>query len=571
MRIETYGAPHGTRGIGEASFGDLIAAVEAASDVLNSRKKYWISAVRQLAGYLGLPPSTIPARMSAISGKVRGLHPNRLGVNPKTFANVRANAVAAINWFCGVHDVGRRRVSIDDDYRALLAAVSDQHCRDVFMPFVRFLSARGVAPAHVNDDHLRAYAEFRAATHYRGIRPTMLRQIVKICAEVGSALPSANLAQLSGPACPPSHAGPSESDFPLGLRQDIDSYLDLMSKRHRTADNRIMRGCAATTLELRRREFAATVRMAVKVGVPLKNLTSLRELLKPATARMILDSYWAENGAEPSAYAIDLAGRFYSVARMLNVLSNEELAGLDDIRRALESHRPKDKFTDKNLETVRQTLVPGRWAAVRDLPAKLMAEARAQRKSMPIRAAITAQLAAAVRILVVAPIRMRNLGNIRIDENLVRPGGPGSPHTLFFADYDVKNRVRLEMPFDEETARIVDEYVNLHRPALMRGRNHDYLFPGKARDRKGIQGLSELISDRLWKELGLKITAHQFRHAAAAIYLKHRPGADEDVRRILGHKTIKTTLDFYTALEAPEAVRRFTGIVEGLSKAKDRP
>jgi integrase len=48
---------------------------------------------------------------------------------------------------------------------------------------------------------------------------------------------------------------------------------------------------------------------------------------------------------------------------------------------------------------------------------------------------------------------------------------------------------------------------------------------------------------------GLRITVHQFRHAAAAIYLKDHPGNYETVRQLLGHRDIQTTIRFYCGLE----------------------
>ena len=54
---------------------------------------------------------------------------------------------------------------------------------------------------------------------------------------------------------------------------------------------------------------------------------------------------------------------------------------------------------------------------------------------------------------------------------------------------------------------------------------------------------------------------HQFRHAAGALILKHRPGEYELVRRTLGHKSIQTTIKFYCDLETTQASEIFTDIV----------
>ena len=43
---------------------------------------------------------------------------------------------------------------------------------------------------------------------------------------------------------------------------------------------------------------------------------------------------------------------------------------------------------------------------------------------------------------------------------------------------------------------------------------------------------SKQVTERIQKTTGLRITVHQFRHAAAAIYLKHHPGNYEHIRLI---------------------------------------
>ena len=103
----------------------------------------------------------------------------------------------------------------------------------------------------------------------------------------------------------------------------------------------------------------------------------------------------------------------------------------------------------------------------------------------PNRAAVTAQLAVAIAILSAAPVRLANLTAIRLGTNLIKPGGPTSNYWLVFPDYDVKNRVRLEYPLEPYLTQLIDEYVHDFRPALLRGRNEDWLFPGQ---RGGCQG-----------------------------------------------------------------------------------
>jgi integrase len=103
--------------------------------------------------------------------------------------------------------------------------------------------------------------------------------------------------------------------------------------------------------------------------------------------------------------------------------------------------------------------------------------------------------------------------------------------------------------------------VHHFRPALIRGSNADWLFPGGASAHKEKISFSTQIVDRIEKSTGLRITVHQFRHAAGALILKHRPGEYELVRRILGHKSAETTKRFYLALETTQASEIFTDII----------
>jgi integrase len=72
---------------------------------------------------------------------------------------------------------------------------------------------------------------------------------------------------------------------------------------------------------------------------------------------------------------------------------------------------------------------------------------------------------------------------------------------------------------------------------------------------------SKQITERIQKAVGLRITVHQFRHAAAAIYLRHHPGNYEAVRRVLGHRSLTTTVKFYCGLETIAASEQFGKLI----------
>ena len=164
-------------------------------------------------------------------------------------------------------------------------------------------------------------------------------------------------------------------------------------------------------------------RMAVRQGTPLNSLGSLAALVHPDVAGPVLEAYWKQNGEEPTVYTIDLAWRLLGLARQLG-LDPDAIERLDEFRASLEEHR-HGGLTGKNLALIRQVLSPGIWSEVVSLPNVLMREARAQQAHAPVKAALSAQLAVAIAILSVAPVRLTNLVSIELGQEPDQAGRSG--------------------------------------------------------------------------------------------------------------------------------------------------
>jgi integrase len=265
-----------------------------------------------------------------------------------------------------------------------------------------------------------------------------------------------------------------------------------------------------------------------------------------------------------------LGWKLLRMAQQTGCLNKPALSRLDDIRVALEEHR-REGLTPKNLALIRQVLTEGIWSEVVSVPRFLMREARLAKDHAPIKAAVMAQLAVAIAIETFAPIRLRNLVRIELGKNLIKPGGLNTPYWLVFPNYDVKNRIELNFKFDEPLTDLIAEYVNDYQPTLLRGANSRWLFPGEDGESKNALLFSKQITERIQKAVGLRITVHQFRHAAAAIYLKHHPGHYETVRRVLGHRSLTTTVKFYCGLETIAASEHFGRLIRERIEFDDEP
>ena len=191
-----------------------------------------------------------------------------------------------------------------------------------------------------------------------------------------------------------------------------------------------------------------------------------------------------------------------------------------------------------------------------DLPGRLLAGAK--KSSLTYRTALKVQMALAIELLIFAPIRVGNL--VRLDRHRhyhwARFGGDRVLH-LVIPSVEVKNGMDLEFPLLPETVALLDLYMTTFQPVLNHGHPSGLLFPGRNGVPKNQPVFSRQITAIIERETGLEMHPHLFRHVAALFFLEDHPGHYEDVRRLLAHKKIDTTLQNYAGMEMAAAVKRF--------------
>jgi integrase len=79
--------------------------------------------------------------------------------------------------------------------------------------------------------------------------------------------------------------------------------------------------------------------------------------------------------------------------------------------------------------------------------------------------------------------------------------------------------------------------------------------------------LSRQIAEVTGACVGVRVSAHQFRHVCALLYLQRHPGDYETVRRFLGHRRIETTIRYYAGMEGEAAVALWDGTLRDIRQA----
>ena len=88
------------------------------------------------------------------------------------------------------------------------------------------------------------------------------------------------------------------------------------------------------------------------------------------------------------------------------------------------------------------------------------------------------------------------------------------------------------------------------------------LFPNRSGGgARQSTNLGQNLTDEIYRQSGLRMNPHLFRHFAAYLYLRERPGDFETVRRMLRHKKLETTMTFYAELSNKWAHGHYDDVV----------
>ena len=329
----------------EPSFEDLLAAIEQADDLPEQTRGHWACSVRQVPKWLNRPAVELPARWNAIRLWVGQLHHARVGVTAKTFANHKSNLRAALRWLGSEHGVPQMGARLSPQWTRFRDRL-ERPIRDRLYNLIRHCSARGIDPSFVNDTIFQEYWTYRADFTGLAVGNATRRPMVRAWNTCAATLEGWSLQLLTEP--PLKVAKPAWDEFPEGLRRDIDDYFAGLARPRRSSNGKRINPCNPTTITNRRAEFIAVVRMAVRLGVRIENLTSLAAVLTPDVAEKVIDAYWQKNGTEPKFGTIDLGWKLAQMARAMNCLDQAALERLDEISATLEEYR-REGMTEKTL------------------------------------------------------------------------------------------------------------------------------------------------------------------------------------------------------------------------------
>ena len=547
----------------QLNLADILARVTAHETLTDRQRQDLASALRTVGKAIGLPLTDVPAHPAHLRDRLKGFAPAMIGLSDRRWANVLSLARAALKHGGVALMPGRYREPFAPKWAALFPPLKQMHTRIALSRLARYCSIRGIDPEQVDDVVFDAFGEDLTNAALIKLPNKVHRKAAVVWNQAAETVPGWPQRRVKIPDYRRTYALPWET-FPTSLKADVDAYLGRLANTD-VLEDLDFQPLKSASIRTRSHQIHAYLSALVHRGRDPQTLQTLRDVVAIDVVkdglRFFLDR--AEDKSTKQAHGI--AGVIRAIARHWVQVEADRLTALDSLRQRLDPHQVG--MTETNRKRLRQFDDLENVRSLMILPEKLLAEANGVKTPTPA-AALLVQTAVAIEILLMVPLRRRNLVQLDLNRHLVRINKGRTQ--LRIPGAEVKNGADIEATLPDRSVRLIERYLEIYRPLLLTDAS-SFLFPGLTNRPKSCERLSLQISTTIKERCGLQMHLHLFRHVAAKLYLDVNPGAYGVIRLLLGHRSVETTTKFYCGMETAAAVRRFDDHVLALHERLATP
>ena len=537
------------------TMADLIGFVEQDAELTATKRRNLTSSIRR---FVEIVRGTLqmPASFSVLRNASRSVSPAAAGIGRSRWSNIRSD----LKFILDRSDAPTRaplRKDLVADWQILRTLVDHDFPTKLGLSnLFHWCSARGIQPNDVCDAVMELYRE---DLHTRSLRINPDRRHQRTCVlwnRAAAHYPQWPRQEVTVPKYRRTISFPWDS-FPKPFRDDLDSYTVLMTGDDLMAENAPDRLRKPSTMAHQREQIRRFASALVHSGTPIEEITSLEVLVERRNFERGFRYYLDWLGSNrPSLF--EIASTLVVVAKAYVGLDADDVKELMRLRDRLKCR--KRGMTVKNRERLRPFLDPRNQARFLRLADRLIKEAKARGRTK--KAALLVQIALAHEIEIAAPLRLGNLAALNLNRHFRFVGGCTRATVYISIPSDeVKNEEPLEHPLPDRAAELLDLYLRQYRSLLLDGPDEGWLFPGQGRGHKHEVTIRQQLCGAVFRHTGLTVNPHLYRHIAAFFYLQANPGDYETVRRLLGHKSVETTIMFYAEFERYPALRQYNDCI----------
>ncbi len=540
-------------------FADLIKALEEDQNLIETRRRDMISGLRRVAKALGRAPQNVPAHSRWLQPRLAKLSPAAFGLSVKSWQNALSDARSAM---AHVGIIERRKNRITDlspEWQTLwasLLASKDKTLRPPLGRFVHFLNNQVIGPDQVRPEHALAYRDALTLNETSKSPEVAYRAAVNGWNLAGCRLPDWPNIRL-----PLENRQKiiklNEAEFPAEFLQDLARLMSRLTTPDPLAEDGRARALRPATLSQYRRQIIRFASELVHAGVAIEEIAGISVLLSPVMAERGLRQMLSRTDNKTVKMISEVAALLRNLSRITGQ-PEETQKQLTNLAARLATP-PQRGMTRKNRDLLRNLQNEKSIQRLLHLPEKLFSNPPPG-ETNAFTKALAREDAVAIGILLVCPVRIKNLAGIHLERHIQRPGD-GRAYLVLTED-DLKNERPLEFELPQELIRMIDRHLATRSPELCPA-GTVWLFPRRdGTDSIEPNPLSARIKKRVRKGTGLEVNAHLFRHFAVMNWLDANPGGYEVARRLLGHSEVSHTINMYSGLEVKSATRAFADLIE---------
>jgi integrase len=539
---------------------DVIGRVEADNNLDVGRRASMLSALRTMCRVLNASPQSVPASLRNLRQRLEGISYGATGLSRGRWNNVRSLTLAALKQ-AGIRAMpGGSHQPLGLAWEPLWARLPGHQLKCGLSRFMRFCSAHQISPETVDSAVFERYRDAmendslvrHAKTVYRTACVMWNKAAGTISGWPERTVPVPNDSR---------RYALGWGDLPASFKSDVEAYFERLGNQDPFADDYVP-SLRPATIDLRRKQILQLATALVLSGFPAQQVTGLEALAKAENARLSLRFFWDRAGGKSTEWLYNHAILLRGIAR--HWVKPRDAANVEKLEALSKGLAVKKSgMTEKNRARLRQFDDAANVDGLLDLPDRELRRVRKEDRGGH-RDAVRVALALAVELLIVAPIRIKNLTSLEPERHLVptRLGRDALLH-LVIPGEEVKNGEPFEMLLPQESVALLNEYLDTYRPRLISAPS-PWLFPGYGGKRRNTERFAGQISEFVLRETGIRMHVHLFRHLAVKLHLEAHPQDLETARRILGHKSLRTTLRAYANVKNGSAFKVYDALIAGM-------
>jgi integrase len=164
-----------------------------------------------------------------------------------------------------------------------------------------------------------------------------------------------------------------------------------------------------------------------------------------------------------------------------------------------------------------------------------------------------------ISLLAFVPLRRKNLASLEIDRHLI---GEGNSRFIFIPAAETKTRTPIEFAIPDLLLPYFDVYLRIIRPHILNDPRCKALWVSPRGGALRDGPIGQIVSRHTAAVLGIRLTPHDTRDAAATTWALAAPGRIRVSRDLLSHSDLRTTEKHYNRASGVEASRTLAKILQ---------